>query len=231
MTQTTKYASQPAVADVLDELEALGNAKVRERNSRLGAGSDQFGVLMGDIRKVAAKHKNDHELGLALWSTGNLEARHVAILLLRPKSLTADDVDSLVRDASFGPLADWLSSYIIKNHPESETLRLRWLADPDPWAARAGWSLTAGRAERSPEGLDLDGLLDRIATEMPTADPATQWTMNNSLAAIGINHPQLRQRAIDIGEKLGIYRDYPVPKGCTSPFAPIWISEMVKRQA
>ncbi len=33
-----------------------------------------------------------------------------------------------------------------------------------------------------------------------------------------------------IGETLGIYRDYPVSKGCTSPFAPIWINAMVSRQ-
>jgi hypothetical protein len=32
-----------------------------------------------------------------------------------------------------------------------------------------------------------------------------------------------------MGEKMGIYRDYPVSKGCTSPFAPIWINEMVGR--
>jgi hypothetical protein len=38
------------------------------------------------------------------------------------------------------------------------------------------------------------------------------------------------KRAIAIGEKLGIYRDYPVSKGCTSPFAPIWINAIVSRQ-
>lgn len=65
---------------------------------------------------------------------------------------------------------------------------------------------------------------------MPAAAPQTQWTMNNCLASIGINVPQLRQRAIAIGEALGIYRDYPVPRGCTSPFAPLWINEMVRRQ-
>jgi len=27
-----------------------------------------------------------------------------------------------------------------------------------------------------------------------------------------------------------VFRDYPTSKGCTSPFAPIWINEMVKRQ-
>jgi 3-methyladenine DNA glycosylase AlkD len=50
------------------------------------------------------------------------------------------------------------------------------------------------------------------------------------LAEIGIHFPKLRKRAIAIGETLGIYRDYPVSKGCTSPFAPIWIEAMVKRQ-
>jgi hypothetical protein len=54
--------------------------------------------------------------------------------------------------------------------------------------------------------------------------------MNSCLAQIGIHFPTHRKRAIGIGEKLGIYRDFPVSKGCTSPFAPIWIGEMVKRQ-
>ncbi len=62
------------------------------------------------------------------------------------------------------------------------------------------------------------------------AEPATQWTMNNALAAIGIHHAEHRARAVAIGEALGVYRDYPVSKGCTSPFAPIWIGEMVRRQ-
>ena len=58
-----------------------------------------------------------------------------------------------------------------------------------------------------------------------------QWTMNSCLAGIGIHFPKYRKRAIAIGERLGIYRDYPVSKGCTSPFAPIWIDAMVRRQS
>jgi 3-methyladenine DNA glycosylase AlkD len=54
--------------------------------------------------------------------------------------------------------------------------------------------------------------------------------MNNTLAAIGIHHPAQRARALEIGERLGVYRDYPTPPGCTSPFAPIWIGEMVRRE-
>ena len=65
---------------------------------------------------------------------------------------------------------------------------------------------------------------------MGSAAPAVQWTMNFCLAGIGSHFPKHRKRALAIGEKLGIYRDYPVSKGCTSPFAPIWINEMVRRR-
>ena len=110
------------------------------------------------------------------------------------------------------------------------SLRQKWMESADRWAARAGWQLTAGRVAKSPEGLDFQALLDRIEKEMGAAAPEVQWTMNMCLAEIGIHFPKHRQRAIAIGEKLGIYRDYPVSKGCTSPFAPIWINEMVRRQ-
>ena len=105
------------------------------------------------------------------------------------------------------------------------------MTDKDRWAARAGWSLTAGRVAKSPEGLDVPALLDRIESEMGKADPVVQWTMNAALAEIGINFPRLRKRAMSVGESLGVFRDYPVSKGCTSPFAPIWIQAMVARKS
>jgi 3-methyladenine DNA glycosylase AlkD len=77
---------------------------------------------------------------------------------------------------------------------------------------------------------NLQEILDTLETNMSSTSPETQWTINFTLAAIGINFPVYKERAISIGEKLGIYKDYPVSKGCTSPFAPIWIHEMVKRQ-
>ena len=73
-------------------------------------------------------------------------------------------------------------------------------------------------------------ILSSPSTRERIPDPVVQWTMNSTLAEIGIHFPKLRKRAIAIGEKLGIYRDYPVSKGCTSPFAPIWINAMVSRQ-
>ncbi|MBK9373189.1 MAG: DNA alkylation repair protein [Holophagales bacterium] len=216
--------------EALGKLEALGSEKMRAQNRKRGAGESQFGVLLGDIRKLAAAIKTDHALALALWETGNIDARLLATLVIEPRKLSGGEMDRMVRSVGFAQLADWLSSYVLKEHPEKEALRQAWMADDDPWAARAGWGLTAGRIARSPEGLDVPALLARIESEMGGAASEVQWTMNATLAAIGIHFPALRKRAIAIGETLGIYRDYPVSKGCTSPFAPIWINEMVRRQ-
>src|SRR5262245_17589666 len=216
--------------ETLKQRKALGNEKVRVHNTKYGAGDNQFGVKHGDLRVLAKKIGADHTLAMSLWKTGNADAQLLAALLIKPKNLSADEVDRLVRSVAFAHVADWLISYVVKQHPDKETLRRQWMATDDRWAARAGWSLTAERVVKSPEGLDHPALLDRIESEMGHADPVAQWTMNSTLAEIGIHLPKLRKRAIAIGEKLGIYRDYPVSKGCTSPFAPIWINAMVRRQ-
>jgi len=218
------------VNEVLTGFKALGNEKMRQHNTKFGAGDNQFGVKMGDIRAISQKIKTDHELALALWETGNIEARFLATLIIVPKRLSAADLEKMVRSERFPQVIDWLYSYVIKEHADKEQLRQQWLYSDDVMCARLGWSLTSGRVARSPEGLDIPALLDRIESEMPTTPSEVQWTMNSTLAQIGITKPAYRQRALDIGERLGIYRDYPISKGCTSPFAPIWINEMVKRQ-
>jgi 3-methyladenine DNA glycosylase AlkD len=214
----------------LAELKALGDEKIYAQNKKRGVGDAQFGAKLGDIRKVADQIKSNHPLALELWKTGNFEARLLALLLVKPKNLSAEELDRMVREASIAQVADWLNAYIVRNHPDKESLRRVWMQDRDPWAARAGWGLTSERVGKNPEGLDLPALLDRIEAELAKAEVPEQWTMNMCLATIGIHFPEHRERALAIGEKLGVYRDYPVSKGCTSPFAPSWIHEMVRRK-
>jgi 3-methyladenine DNA glycosylase AlkD len=216
--------------ETLTQLKELGNEKMRVQNTRNGADDNQFGVKLGDIRLLAKTIKTNHQLALSLWETSNVDARLLSTLLIDPKALSASEMDRMVRSVTFMQVADWLTAYVVRQHPDQETLRKKWMLSSEPMAARAGWSLTSGRVVRSPEGLDLSTLLDRIESEMSSAAPQVQWTMNATLAQIGICFPLHRERALAIGEKLGLYRNYPVSKGCTSPFAPIWIREMVKRQ-
>ena len=148
--------------ETLKQLKALGNAKVRAQNTKSGAGDNQFGVSLGDIRVLAKKIRTNHELALSLWETGNVDAQFLATLLIQPKKLSAKEMDRMVRSITFVRVADWLIAYVVRQHPDKEALRRDWMAADDRWAARAGWDLTAERVAKSPDGLDLPALLARI---------------------------------------------------------------------
>lgn len=218
------------IDEILAHFKSLSNAARRAHNTKAGAPDNQFGVKLGDIRVLAKKINTNHELALSLWATGNVEAQLLATLIFKPKSLTADELDELTRSTTCTQVADWLNSNVVAEHPEQDRLRQKWMTAKDRWASRAGWNLTASRINKGGDDLDLPALLDRIEKELPNAKPEVQWTMNNTLAAIGIHHPKHRKRAIAIGEKIGLYRDWPVSKGCIPPYVPVWVMAMVERQ-
>jgi len=219
------------VKEILAQLKSLGDEGRRAHNTKAGAPDNQFGVKLGDLRTIAKKIKTDHELALRLWDTGNVEAQLLATLVIKPKALSSGELDKLTRSTTCAQVADWLNAYVVAEHPEKDKLREKWMTAKDRWAARAGWNLTASRVNKgASEGLDVAALLDRIEKEMPKAKPEVQWTMNNTLGAIGIHHAKHRKRAVAIGEKIGLYRDWPVSKGCIPPYVPVWVEAMVKRQ-
>lgn len=215
------------VAEVTAELAELEDPKVRAVNERHG---DDHGVNLGKLRALAKRLKTQPELARGLWDTGDGAARLLALLISRPKAFGRDELDAMMREARTPKVRDWLVNYVVKKSPHAEELRLAWFGDPDQVVASAGWALTAERVAKRPEGIDLAGLLDIIEQQMKDAPEHLQWAMNTCLAQIGITHAEYRPRALDIGERLEVLKDYPTPPGCTSPFAPVWIDEMVRRQ-
>ena len=214
-------------AGVMAELAALEDPKIRAVNERHG---DDHGVNLGKLRAIAKRLKTRQELARELWRTGDGAARLLALLTCRPKAFERDELDGMLREARTPKVHDWLVGYVVKKSPHAEELRTAWFADPDPVVASAGWALTTERVAKRPEGLDLERLLDIIEAGMKSAPDRLQWAMNHCLAQIGIEHPEHRARAIGIGERLRVLEDYPTPPNCTSPFAPTWITEMVRRQ-
>lgn len=208
------------------ELAALEDPKVRAVNERHG---DDHGVNLTKLRAVAKRLKVQPDLARELWATGDTAAKLLAILISRPKHYDRDELDAMLRDAGSPKVHDWLVSYLVLKGPHSEELREAWFDDDDPVVASAGWALTSDRVVKKPEGIDQSALLDLIEARMKDAPERLQWAMNTCLAQIGITNPELRERARGIGERLEVLKDYPTPPNCTSPFAPLWIDEMVRR--
>lgn len=238
-----------AAADSADSAEAVGDVgAVRDALSRLAdpgilavnqRHGDDHAVNLTKLRAVAKQAGTGrrpaakHELGQALWATGDSACRLVATLLLRPKQLDADTLDTMLREAGSPKVHGWLMSYVVTKSGGVDELRGRWFSDPDPVVASAGWALTTGRLVTRPGEVDpaeVTELLDTIEATMVDSEERLQWAQNECLAQIGINYPGFRARAVSIGERLGVLKDYPTPKNCTSPYAPAWIAEMVSRR-
>ena len=219
--------AETTVDDVLAELATLEDPRARAVNERHG---DDHGVNLTKLRAVAKRLKTQQGLARQLWGTGDTAARLLALLICRPKAFERHELDAMVREARAPKVHDWFVNYVVKKSPHAEDLRVAWLADPDPVVASAGWALTSDRVVKKPEGLDLAGLLDVIEAQMKAAPERLQWAMNTCLAQIGIEHAEHRARALEIGERLEVLKDYPTPPNCTSPYAPVWIAEIVRRR-
>jgi len=219
--------TSPEAQALINELATLSDPKILAVNERHG---DDHSVNLTTLRAVAKRVKTNHELALQLWAAGSSDARLLALLICKPREFSRDELDAMLRQARRPKVQDWLVNYVVKKSVHKESLRDSWLLSDDPLISSAGWALTTERVVKKPEGLDLSALLDTIEREMKSAPDRLQWAMNETLANIGIYHSALRARALDIGERLEVLKDYPTPPNCTSPFAPIWINEMVRRR-
>lgn len=227
MTADPGRPEVPGLPEVMAELEELADPRILEVNARRG---DAHAVNLTKLRAVAARLKKQPELARELWGTGDAAARLLSILICTPRTLGPDELDAMLREAGTPKVRDWLVGYVVSKGPHTKELRLLWFEDADPFVAAAGWDLTSTAVAKDPEVLDLEDLLDRIEAQMQDAPERLQWAMNLCLATIGIEHAELRDRALDIGERLEVLKDYPTPPNCTSPYAPTWIGEVVSRR-
>ncbi|WP_164020819.1 DNA alkylation repair protein [Pyxidicoccus trucidator] len=213
------------LSQVMKQLESHGDEKVRQRYVRDGAGDNVFGVLLGKLRGLAEALGTNHGLGLELWATGNHEARILACMLLEPAALTEKEARGLLEPLSTPTLVDELVGRVLVHAPIAQALQVRWMDGRAELPRRAGWKLLAGRIARGlATELDVGATLARIESELPDAPYRVKEGINFCLVWIGLHLPEYTAEVIAIGERLGRWDPRPIPKGCTSSYAPEWIA-------
>src|SRR5882672_12592871 len=86
-------APRMTLAEAMSALEKAGSAQTRKTYARHGAAEPMFGVSFATLKTLVKRIRVDHELALALWDTGNFDARLLAVKVADPTRMTPAVLD------------------------------------------------------------------------------------------------------------------------------------------
>lgn len=147
------------VNQALKALKSLGSAQTREIYSRHGVTGAAFGVKSGDLAKLVRRIKVDHPLALALWDSGNHDARVLATMIADPERFTAATLRFWIRAVDNHVL--WCSMAAVAGRaPAGRRLMRQWMAAKGEWPAATGWmmSRTPGEEEHREDRSEQEDL-------------------------------------------------------------------------
>jgi 3-methyladenine DNA glycosylase AlkD len=217
----------------LARLEAAGTEQNRKVYRRHGARDPLFGASFAALHALAKESKRDHALALALWATGNYDARLLASMVADPAGMTDADLDAWLAEIDVYVLVDTFVGSLASLVPGVRDRADRWTASPRDWTAQAGWDLY-GQLAMKDASLDdgyFLGLLERIEAGIGTAGNRTRHSMNGALIAIGIRNGALRAAAEATAMRIGPVVVDHGRTGCVTPAAIPYIGKAWGRRA
>jgi 3-methyladenine DNA glycosylase AlkD len=135
------------VKAVLADLRAMGSERDRKGMARYGIKvADAYGVSIYELRKVAKRLGVDHDLALALWATGNHEARLLACFVDDPRAVSKQQLEAWVRDFDSWDICDQATTSLFDQTEHGWCKAVEWAGRKGEWVKRAGFALMAGLA-------------------------------------------------------------------------------------
>jgi 3-methyladenine DNA glycosylase AlkD len=197
------------------------------------------GTLAGAIKKLAKATGTNHALALELWSTGVLNSRLLAVLLMDKKRLDPEAVDRLCQDMLDHPekggmtrIMEWLMANQLLKSAAGKRMVASWEHSPVALQRRTFWYQEARLRWTGKTGhANTEALLNALEARMADEEPVVQWTMNFVAGWVGVFEPQHRDRCVALGERLGLYQDEVVPRGCAPSYLPEFIRVEVAKRA
>jgi hypothetical protein len=230
-TKATTRAKTPerlTLAQAMAELEKAGTAQTRKTYLRHGAAEPVFGVSFAVLATMRKRIGVDHDLALALWNTGNCDARNLAYKIVDPARMTAADLDRWARDTNTRMFAS-IPPMVACEAPDGFATAKRWLASGDERLRTAGWGLVAQLAARD-DGTTPDAwFAERLAEIEGTvhdAPNAQREPMNLAVIAIGGRSPALRKSALAAAKRIGKVEVDHGDTACKTPDAVDYIEKM-----
>jgi len=130
--------------EAIDWPERNGSKAVRDGMARFNIpAGNAFGVSMGKIHGLAKKLGKDHELSLALWETGQYEARLLAAYVGEPARVTGAQMDAWCKAFDSWAVVDTVCFALFDRSPHAWSRVKKWAKRKGEFEKRAAYALMA----------------------------------------------------------------------------------------
>ena len=199
-------ANHTRVREVLGRLERQGSARVREDMlKRYGIVAPKaYGVPVGAIQQLAKSLGRDHDLALALWSTGWYEARLLAAYVDQPEQVSSAQMDRWAKDFDNWGVCDTICFCLFDRTPHAWRKVTHWAGRRDEFVKRAAFALLASLALHDKETGDPPFLATLPLIEWAATDERNfvKKGVSWALRSIGRRSPALRAASVELARRL-----------------------------
>jgi len=194
-----------ASTTILAELRELGNQEFANGLQRFGIDNEQsLGVKVPELRRIARRHKNDHDLALRLWQYPIHEMKTIAVFIADPRHLTIDQSHHWTSDLYSWDLCDHLCADLLYKTDIWEELIHTYIHDDREFVKRTAFVIIASMAIKDKTCANDSFLpyIDLITSHCD--DPrnfvkkGAQWALKN----IGKRNPELAERCMAVSHEL-----------------------------
>ena len=193
-----------SLLQVMDELKQMGTSQNVKVYQRHGAGDSVYGVSFANLGRLRKKIGRNHELALALWESGNMDARTLATMVVDVQRLTPLDIDKWMGDIHYYVLVDLFADALSRSPFALEKMK-EWMKSKEESRKQCGYSLLASMLKnhvRIGEN-EAKQILETIEREIHSSPNRARHAMNMALIAIGVYQPDMTELAIDHARKIG----------------------------
>jgi 3-methyladenine DNA glycosylase AlkD len=190
---------------VMDELAGMASEENRAGMARYGIKTDDaFGVSVTELRRIAKGYRRDHDLALALWGTGNHEARVLASMVDDPAQVSERQMEDWAAAFDSWDVCDQVTSNLFDKTPFAYDKVAEWSAREDEWVKRAAFATAAALAVQDKQAADerfvpILALIRREAgDDRNFVKKAVNWALRN----IGKRNVALHAAAIETAEEI-----------------------------
>ena len=215
---------------VLADLERMGTAQNRKVYARHGVGPAAFGVSYANLGKLKKAIKQDQELAVALWESGNHDARVLASMVADPAAMTVGQLNAWAKDLDNYVLTDAFASLVART-PHRRKKAEQWMKATGEWVGRTGWLVVTSlvKDDDLPDAYFVD-LLATVEAEIHGRKNRVRDAMNYALIAIGMRNKALEKRAIAAARRIGPVEVDHGETGCKTPEAVAYIRKAAARK-